>query len=49
MWALLQQADVLMGVHGAGLTQSVFMRPKTILIQVMCAYSVLLLRICRVR
>ena len=34
LWALLQEADVMLGVHGAALTHWIFLRPMTVFIQV---------------
>ncbi|EPS70932.1 hypothetical protein M569_03827 [Genlisea aurea] len=34
MYRKLESSDVIMGVHGAGLTNFIFMRPKSVLIQV---------------
>ena len=34
LWAVMQEADVMLGVHGAALTHWIFLRPTTVFIQV---------------
>ena len=42
VWGVLQESDVMLGVHGAGLTQILFLRPSTVFIQVSFRDSVIL-------
>ncbi|CAE8606522.1 unnamed protein product, partial [Polarella glacialis] len=46
-WALVSQADVLLGPHGAGLSWAAFMPPGSILVELMPHMQVLNQQLCR--